>query len=180
MAENLKKHHNFFLTEGIFALVIGILMLVLPAVSSIAIGVIVSVGLILVGIHKLISAIVRRKETGKAWIQMLIAVILIGTGIYMTMNPMFNLLVLTIGIALYLIFEGISSMSIAIEERRILKYWWMGIVAAIVQFFLAFLIIYMLPAAAILTIGILVGINLIFTGISLISFYAGTKELAFY
>ena len=96
------------------------------------------------------------------------------------MNPMFNLLVLTMGIALYLILEGISSMSVAIEERHVLKYWWMGIVAAIVQFFLAFLIIYMLPAAAVLTIGILVGVNLIFTGIALITFYAGTRQLALY
>lgn len=180
MAEIMKRHHNFFLVEGLFALIIGVLMLVLPAVSSIAIGVIVSVGLILIGIHKLISSIVRRDEMEKAWLQMLIAVILIGAGIYMTMNPLFNLLVLTMGIALYLILEGISSMSTAIEERRVLKYWWMGIVAAIVQFFLAFLIIYMLPAAAVLTIGILVGVNLIFTGIAMISFYAGTRELVYY
>lgn len=180
MAEIFKRHHNFFLTEGLFALVIGIIMLILPAVSSIAIGVIVSVGLILVGIHKLISSIVRRDEMEKAWLQMLIALLLIGSGIYMTMNPMFNLLVLTMGIALYLILEGINSLSTAIQERHFLKYWWMGIIAAIVQFFLAFLIIYMLPAAAVLTIGVLVGVNLIFTGISLISFYAGTEKLAIY
>ena len=180
MAEIFKRHHNFFLTEGLFALVIGIIMLILPAVSSIAIGVIVSVGLILVGIHKLISSIVRRDEMEKAWLQMLIALLLIGSGIYMTMNPMFNLLVLTMGIALYLILEGINSMSTAIQERHFLQYWWMGIIAAIVQFFLAFLIIYMLPAAAVLTIGVLVGVNLIFTGISLISFYAGTEKLAIY
>ena len=88
MAEIMKKHHNFFLTEGLFALVIGILMLVLPAVSSIAIGVVVSIGLILVGIHKLISSIVRRDEMEKAWLQMLISVLLIGPG-YEHLQPCF-------------------------------------------------------------------------------------------
>lgn len=180
MAELTKRPYNLFLVEGIFAIIVGVLLLVLPAISSLAISAIISIGLILVGIHKFISSIVRRDEIEKAWLQMLIAILLIGTGIYMTMNPLFNLLVITMGIALYLILEGINSMSVAIQNRKILKYWWVGLFASIVQFLLAFMIIYLLPGTALLTIGILVGVNLIFSGVALISLYAGTKEIMEY
>lgn len=177
MVENVKKPYNLFLVEGIFALIIGLMLLVLPVISSLAISAIISIGLILVGIHKFVSSIVRRDEIEKAWLQMLIALLLIGVGIYMTMNPLFNLLVITMGIAFYLVLEGINSMSVAIQNRKILKYWWVGIISSLVQFMLAFIIIYLMPAAALLTIGVLVGVNLIFSGIALISLYMGAKEL---
>lgn len=177
MTELVRKTYNLFLVEGIFAMIVGVLLLVLPAVSSLAISVIVSIGLVLVGIHKFISSIVRRDEIEKVWLQMLIAVLLIGVGIYMVMNPLFNLLVITMGIAFYLILEGINSMSIAIQSRKVLKYWWVGIFSGLVQFFLAFIIMYLMPAAALLTIGIMVGVNLMFSGVALISLYAGAKEL---
>lgn len=177
MANGVKRMSNMFLIEGIFALVVGIMLLVLPAISSLALSVIVSVGLILVGIHKFISSIVRRDEIEKSWLQMLIAILLIGTGIYMTMNPLFNMLILTMGIALYLILEGINSMSLSIQSREFMKYWWVGLIASAAQFILAALILYFLPTTALLTIAVMVGINLIFSGVALISAYAGTKEL---
>lgn len=177
MANSVRKMSNMFLIEGIFALVVGVMLLVLPAISSFALSVVVSVGLILVGIHKFISSIVRRDEIEKSWLQMLIAVLLIGVGIYMTMNPLFNMLILTMGIALYLILEGISSMSIAIQSKEFVKYWWVGLFAAAAQFVLAALIIYFLPATALLVIAVMVGVNLIFSGVTLISVYAGAKKL---
>lgn len=177
MASSVKKMSNMFLIEGIFALVVGVMLLVLPAISSLALSVVVSVGLILVGVHKFISSIVRRDEIEKSWLQMLIAVLLIGAGIYMTMNPLFNLLILTMGIALYLILEGINSMSLAIQSKEFMRYWWVGLIAAAAQFILAALIIYFLPGTALLTIAIMVGVNLIFSGFALISLYAGTKEM---
>lgn len=180
MVETVRKMYNLFLIEGIFALAVGTLLLVLPAISSLALSVIISVGLILVGIHKFINAIVRRDEIEKSWLQMVIAILLIGTGIYMTMNPLFNLLIITMGVAFYLVLEGINSMSAALQSKGVLKYWWVGIFSSIIQFFLAALIIYFLPGTALLTIGILVGVNLIFSGIALISLYAGTKELVEY
>ena len=105
---------------------------------------------------------------------MIIALLLIVTGIYMTMYPLYNLLILTMGIALYFILDGINYITMAFQSRKIMKYWWMGILTAIVQFILAFIIIYGMPGTALVTIGILLGINLIFGGIAMLSVYASS------
>lgn len=172
MAEMFRNYCNLFLVEGIFLMILGILLLVLPGFSTVTLSFLISLALILVGIYRLINSIIRRDEIDKAWLSVIISVLLIGAGIYMTMNPVYNLLVLTMGIALYFILDGISSITLAIQNRKIMKYWWVGILAALVQFALAFIIIYGLPGTALVTIGILLGINLVFSGIAMMSVYA--------
>lgn len=178
MLDSIKRFYNSFLVEGLFLLIVGALLMILPAVSTLAVGFIISVGLILVGIHKLINSIIRRDEIDKSWLSMLIALLLIVTGIYLTVKPFISLLLLTMGVALYFILEGINAITLSIKTRKILKYWWIGILTGLLQFALAFIIIFGLPTTALITLGILIGINMIFTGINFISVYAGAKKLA--
>ena len=173
MADMVKKFCNTFLVEGIFILIVGMLLIVLPQVSTLALSLMISVALILAGIYKLISSVIRRDEIEKSWLSAIIAILMIGTGAYLTVRPFFNLFLITLGVGIYFVLEGINSMIIAFESKGVLKHWWVGILAGLAQFALAFLILFGLPGSALFTIGLLLGISMLFSGIALISVYTG-------
>ena len=64
-------------------------------------------------------------------------------------------------------------MVIAFESKGVLKHWWVGIVSGLLQFALAFIILFGLPGTALYAIGILIGVNMLLSGIALISVYTG-------
>lgn len=173
MADMVKRFCNTFLVEGIFVLIIGAMLLILPQVSTLAMSLVISMALILAGIYKLISSIIRRDEIEKSWLSSIIALVMIVAGSYLTIRPLFSLFVLTMAVGIYFILEGINSMVIAFESKGILKHWWVGLFAGLAQFALAFIILFGLPGTALFTIGILVGINMLLSGIALISVYTG-------
>ncbi len=173
MADMVKRFCNTFLVEGIFILIVGMLLIVLPQVSTLALSLMISVALILAGIYKLISSVIRRDEIEKSWLSAIIAILMIGTGAYLTVRPLFNLFLITLGVGIYFVLEGINSMIIAFESKGVLKHWWVGLLAGLAQFALAFLILFGLPGSALFTIGLLLGISMLLSGIALISVYTG-------
>lgn len=173
MADMVKKFCNTFLVEGIFVLIVGMLLLILPQVSTLALSLMISVALILAGIYKFISSIIRRDEIEKSWLSATIALLMIVTGAYLTIRPLFNLFLLTMGVGIYFVLEGVNSMVMAFESKGVLKHWWVGLLAGLAQFALAFIILFGLPGTALFTIGVLIGVSMLLSGIALISVYTG-------
>ena len=116
MAEIVNRFCRSFLVESVFLMIVGILLILMPGFSTVTLSFLISMSLIAVGIYKLINSIVRRDEVEKFWLQMIIALLLIVTGIYMTMYPFYNLLVLTMGVALYFILDGINYITMSDKE----------------------------------------------------------------
>lgn len=173
MADMVKRFCNTFLVEGIFVLIVGMLLLILPQVSTLALSLMISVALILAGIYKFISSIIRRDEIEKSWLSATIALLMIVTGAYLTIRPLFNLFLLTMGVGIYFVLEGVNSMVMAFESKGVLKHWWVGLLAGLARFALAFIILFGLPGTALFTIGVLIGVSMLLSGIALISVYTG-------
>ena len=168
MADMVKRFCNTFLV-----LIVGMLLLILPQVSTLALSLMISVALILAGIYKFISSIIRRDEIEKSWLSATIALLMIVTGAYLTIRPLFNLFLLTMGVGIYFVLEGVNSMVMAFESKGVLKHWWVGLLAGLAQFALAFIILFGLPGTALFTIGVLIGVSMLLSGIALISVYTG-------
>lgn len=173
MTDIVKRFCNTFLVEGMFLMILGALLLFLPQISTFAVSLLISVALIIGGIYKLISSIIRRDEIEKSWLSALIALLMIGAGAYLTVKPFFSVLVLTMSIGIYFVLEGINSMVIAFESKGILKQWWVGLFAGLAQFALAFIILFGLPGTALYTIGVLIGVSMLLSGVALLSVFTG-------
>ncbi len=173
MTSMVKRFCNTFLVEGLFLMIVGALLLLLPQISTLAMSLVISVALIIGGIYKLISSIIRRDEIEKSWLNALIALLMIGTGAYLTVRPLFSLFMLTMGVGIYFVLEGINSMVIAFESKGILKHWWVGLFAGLAQFALAFIILFGLPGTALFTVGVLIGVNMLLSGVALIAVFTG-------
>ena len=122
-------------------------------------------------LNKCIS--VMRDEIEKPWLNILISILMVVSGAYLTIQPVYNLFLITMGIGVYFLLEGVNAMFSAFQTRGIFKYWWVGLLVGLAQFGLALLIAFGLPGTALYTVGLLVSVSLMLSGIGVISVYTG-------
>jgi uncharacterized membrane protein HdeD (DUF308 family) len=86
-------------------------------------------------------------------------------------------LTLTIVVGAYFLAEGVATIMYALQHRRELseRWSWM-LVAGIMDLLIAFFIIAGLPGSALWAVGLLVGINLLFGGASLIGMALAARK----
>lgn len=170
-----KKFLTCLLTEGILLLILGISMLMLPKITTITFGMMLCIAFILYGGYKAINAFMTRNYSRHFLLNMFIGILLAVIGIFLFMAPMFNLVLITSAVGVYFILESISSMAFALQTRNALSFWWINIIAAILQFLLGLIIIIGLPSTALWVVGLLAGINFLFAGMTMISMYLASK-----
>jgi len=90
-------------------------------------------------------------------------------GLVLLARPMQGVLTLTIVVGAYFLAEGVATIMYALEHRRELSERWSWLlVSGLMDILIAFLIIAGLPGSAEWAIGLLVGINLVLGGASLV------------
>ena len=86
-------------------------------------------------------------------------------GIYMLMNPLLGVVSLTLVLAIFLLFEGILELILYFRIREVANAGWV-LFDGIITLILGTLIWTQWPSSSLWLIGTLVGISLIFSGIS--------------
>lgn len=170
-----RKILNFVLTEGILLTVLGLVMLMLPKITTITFGLTLCLALIIYGGYKAINAIMTRNYTRHFWLDIVLGLLLLTAGVLLFMSPMFNLVFITSIIAVYFLIESISTMAFSIQNKNILYFWWAGIPVSILQFLIGLVIILGLPNTALWVVGVLVGANFLIAGMVMISMVIATK-----
>ncbi|MCD7879804.1 MAG: DUF308 domain-containing protein [Candidatus Gastranaerophilales bacterium] len=162
---------TLFLTEGIFLVIIGLLMIYLSQTATIILAFALSAGLLFLGIYRMINSLMLRNELSSPFLSFMIGLLLSIIGLYLIFHPVFNVLVLTVSTIIYFIMESINSFSIAISSRGFKQIFWISIISGVIQLFLAGIILMSIPYGALWIVGMLMGINFLFVGITSIAGY---------
>ena len=170
-----KRFFNLVGLDGAFSIILGILMLILPKITSLTVAIITAIALTAYGLYRVINSIIERKYIRHAFLNVFIGVILIGCGIFLFLYPIFNLVLLTSLIAVYFILESISTAAFTFQTRGIVHPWWLNLFIVFLQFLLGFIIIIGLPNTALWTIGVLLGINFLFSGMAMLLVSMSTR-----
>jgi uncharacterized membrane protein HdeD (DUF308 family) len=166
---SLHQHWRLFLVEGIVLFVLGIGAILIPQVATVAVAIFIGWALLLTGIVGLITTFRMSGAPGFGW-SLLSAVISLAAGVVLLVYPLSGAFSLTVILTVFLIFEGIASIMIALNHRRGFSgRWTMLLFSGIVDLILAAMIFTGLPGTAAWAIGLLVGINLVFGGSTLIA-----------
>jgi uncharacterized membrane protein HdeD (DUF308 family) len=162
------EHWKAFLFEGILLAVLGLAAIVAPMIASIAFTIFFGWMFLIAGIAGLAMTFWARQMPGFWW-SLISAVLAIGAGIILLTRPIQGVLTLTIVIGAYFLAEGVATIMYSLEHRRELSERWSWMLfSGILDILISFLIISGLPGSAEWAIGLLVGINLLFGGASLI------------
>jgi uncharacterized membrane protein HdeD (DUF308 family) len=160
---NSKKFNTSLLTS-VALIIFGIVAIILPAVSTIVVETWISVILAIAGITKLIYAFQSRQEGGFVW-KLLLSVLYIGTGVYLFIYPLAGVLTLTLLLGSFLLTEGVFELFLAFRLRP-QKNWAWTLANGIITLVLGGLVWFQWPSNAPWLIGTLVGVSILFTGVS--------------
>ncbi len=177
MSNVIKRSGDILLSEGIFLIVIGLLMIYLSQTTTVILAFLLSIGLVFIGLYKIINSIIVRKELPVPILSVLAGIFLVIIGLYLVFHPVFNMLLLTIAAAFYFLLESINSFSAAISSKGFKQIFWVGLFSGLVQLLLAIIIILNLPFMSLWFIGMLLGVNFIIAGFTIISVYSYLKQL---
>src|SRR3978361_1328815 len=168
MSAAVREHWKAFLFEGILLVVLGLAAMILPPLASLAVTIFLGWMFLISGIAGLALTFWARGLPGFWW-SLLSAVLAIGAGIILLAQPVEGTLTLTIVVGAYFLAEGVATVMYALEHRRELSERWSWLlVAGIMDLLIAAVIIVGLPGSALWAVGLLVGVNLLFGGASLI------------
>jgi uncharacterized membrane protein HdeD (DUF308 family) len=176
MSRAVKANWKAFLIEGILLAVLGVAALILPPLASLAITIFLGWMFLISGIGGLIVTFWARQTPGFWW-SLISAALATLAGIILLARPMQAVLTLTIVVGAYFLAEGVATIMYALEHRRRLTGRWSWlVVSGIVDIVISFLVITGLPSSAEWAIGILVGINLLFGGATMIGIALAARK----
>lgn len=176
MSHRVKAHWKAFLFEGILLAVLGIAALILPPLASLAITIFLGWIFLVSGIGGLIVTYWARSTPGFWW-SLISAALAVLAGMLLLARPIQAVLTLTIVLGAYFLAEGVATIMYALEHRRELSGRWSWLlISGLVDIAISFMVITGLPSTAEWAIGILVGINLLFGGATLIGMALAARK----
>ena len=168
MSAAVKAHWKAFLFEGIVLAVLGLAAMIVPPLASLAVTIVLGWMFLISGVAGLIVTFWARQMPGFWW-SLFSAALAVLAGLLLVARPMQGVLTLTIVVGAYFLAEGVATIMYALEHRRELSERWSWLlVSGLMDILIAFLIIAGLPGSAEWAIGLLVGINLVLGGASLV------------
>lgn len=169
-----KKGINGSLLIGVLLIVLGIVAIAQPAVSTIFAETWFALILISAGGAKLSYAFQTRNSGGFVW-KLLLSILYIAIGVMLFASPLKGVLTLTLLLGSFLLTEGVFNLILAFRLRGQQNWSWV-LVDGIITLLLGAMIWFQWPFNAPWLIGTLVGVSVFFSGISrvMLSLNAGS------
>jgi uncharacterized membrane protein HdeD (DUF308 family) len=176
MRAAVKTHWRAFLFEGIVLAVLGLAAMIVPPLASLAVTIFIGWMFLISGVAGLFVTYWARQMPGFWW-SLFSAALAVLAGAILLANPAQGVLTLTIVVGAYFLAEGVITIMYALEHRRELSERWSWLlVSGLMDLLISFLIISGLPGTAEWAVGLLVGINLVLGGASLVGMALAARK----
>jgi len=164
----VREHWKAALIEGILLVILGVAAMIVPPLASLAVTIFLGWMFLISGVAGLALTFWARQMPGFWW-SLISAMLAIGAGIILLAQPVQGTLTLTIVVGAYFLAEGVATIMYALEHRRELSERWSWLlVSGVMDLLIAAVIVVGLPGSGLWAVGLLVGINLLFGGASLV------------
>ena len=168
LKRSIHDHWGLFLTEGIILSVLGFAAMLIPLLAGIATTIFLGWLFLIAGAVGLVATLRARQAPGFVW-SLLSALVALLVGGVLVWNPLRGLVTLTYVMIAFFVVDGIFIICYALAHRRELSGRWEWMMAnGVVDLILAGVVIAGLPGTLIWALGLLLGIDLLFGGASLI------------
>src|ERR1700756_4580456 len=167
--EAVRRHWVLFLVQGLVMLVLGLLALARPMIATLAVEIFAGWLFLVGGIVGLAGVFTARKMPGFVW-GLIRAAMAILVGILLLWRPLAGVLTLTLLLAAFFAAEGVAQIIASLSQRAALPgAWGWVLVSGVIGLILAAIIISGWPGTAAWVLGLLVGVNLLMSGVALVT-----------
>ena len=168
LKDALKTHWKLFLFQGVVMVILGVLAVVWPAVATLAVDIYIGWLFLISGTVGLVAMFSARDVPAFFW-TLLTAALAMAVGVLLIWKPAEGAESLTIVLTAFFIAEGVFQIagSFAYRDAMPGSWGWM-FVSGISDLALAGLLILYWPVSAAWALGLLVGVNLITSGVAIV------------
>ena len=152
---------------GIVLIAIGVVALVTPAVAGSALVIVIGFILLIAGVVPIVrglKAVASRERT----MGLILGTVTAVTGIAVIGHPLFGLAFLTLLLAGYFAAEGVSKVVVSFRYRPAAGWTWL-LTSGVLSLLFGLLIWSQWPVSGMWAVGVLVGLNLLGTGLALVT-----------
>jgi uncharacterized membrane protein HdeD (DUF308 family) len=172
----IKKTSGWLIGIGVVFILLGMMAIIEPGIAGLAVTILVGWLLIFGGLAHLIAAFSGGGAGRVIW-QVLIGILYIFGGIHFLTHQLLALGTLTLLLAVIILMEAVFEIISYFRMRGERGSGWL-LVNALITLLLGGLIWFHWPSSSVWAIGILVGVNLLMTGISRLMLGLGARQLA--
>lgn len=173
---NDKKMSTTALTVmGVLLVIFGVVAIATPAVAGATVVMVIGAVLALVGIVQIITGLRTDGMVNKIT-PVVLGVLALLCGGTLLGEPWIGMKYITLFLAIFFGIEGFSKI-VASFSYRPASGWFMLLISGVIAMFLGFLIWKQWPISGMWAVGILVGVNLLSTGISMIFLASTIRQL---
>ena len=164
----MQENWKWFVFQGIVMLILGCLAVAEPVIASVAVDIYIGWLFLFGGVLGLVAMFSARDASAFFWM-LLTAALSLAVGIMLIWKPAEGTVSLTVVLTAFFIAEGAFQIAASLSYRDIMPGSWGWLLASgISDLVLAGFIIYFWPESASWTLGLIVGINLITTGLGIL------------
>jgi uncharacterized membrane protein HdeD (DUF308 family) len=166
MLSYLQKHWKLFAAEGVFFIILGTIAIIIPQVFTVGIALVLGWLLLIGGTVQLIRAFSMIKMPGFG-LWLFIGLLQVVIGYFLVADTTEGVMTLTLLLTLFFALEGIAKIYLAFMMRPLAQWGWI-LFSGFTALLLAIVVWVGWPETALWVLGLLLGINMIFLGGSLL------------
>ena len=160
----IQAHRRGFIFLGVALAVAGFLAIVFPLAGGLAVEIWTAIALLIAGGAQIAHAFAARQWQGFL-LGLLVGILYVLTGAVLWLNPIRGVVTLTALLALAILFDGVLRTVLAFRIRPVDGWFWM-LISGLIGIVVAFMIWQQLPSSATWALGLMLGCNLIFSGLA--------------
>lgn len=174
--EGLRRSWKALMAVGIVAILIGCVAILVPAVASVGTAIFVGWILLIAGCF-LVAGAFTAHSIGTVLLRLVWALLTVIVGLWFIVEPDNGTLTLTLVLGIYFLFMGATRIAVAFASRGQQNAGLLGL-SGVAALLIGIFVLVKFPSSADWAIGLLVGIDLIFAGWTLVSVSLLGKDLS--
>lgn len=152
---------------GFIFIILGALSIAYPFYSSLGIESFFGTLFLVGGIFHIFGAFEDKQRAGYLW-NFVVGVLYILAGVYLLSHPLIGLVSLTLLLIALFFVQGTLTIIFGFHQRKSTPYWIWSVLSGVLTICIATLLLVTYPVSSLWIFGLLVGIDLVIFGISLI------------
>jgi uncharacterized membrane protein HdeD (DUF308 family) len=177
IAMEIKSGGGWMIGLGILTVIFGMIAITTPAITGLAVSLMVGIFLAAGGVMQIIHAFKIPSGGGRRIFLILAGLFAVGFGLFMTTQPVKSLLAMTLVLVAFFLVDGVCKIIDAFHLKPE-KGWGWVLASGIITLVLAIMIWRRWPVSGAWAIGTLFGINILFSGWAMIFTGGALRSMA--
>ncbi|NIO09787.1 MAG: HdeD family acid-resistance protein [Deltaproteobacteria bacterium] len=171
----MKENSGWSIAIGIILIILGIFAIGSPLITGVAVAIMVGSFLLVGGIVQFVFAF-KAGSWGAGLLNFIGGALSVVCGVLMIAHPLYGLTFLTLLLAAFFVVEGISKIIFSFQVRPAQNWGWI-LFSGVVALLLGGMIWYQWPLSGAWAVGLLVGIDILMSGWSIVAIGLAARSL---